>query len=96
VKSARRKKHDCLLNDVVLIEIAELARAYPAVDRAGMDCAFCGGIAVYLACGTIDNKAFADYEPKSDWLEVFFELRSMYGTNFEIPLCETHMYGMPE
>lgn len=78
----------------VLIELTKLAKRYPEFDWLKEKCCFCRLPAVYLLCATFHNTKYTDYEPKnSAYRMAVFELRSMFETNFEFPVCEAHQFG---
>lgn len=78
----------------VSIELKELAKHYPQFDWMNEKCVICHLPATYLVCTNVHNEKFADYEPRDPIFKMaVFELRSEFGTNFEVPVCESHISG---
>lgn len=99
---SKRKHRDYFIvagEDSQIVKLSDLALHYPEFDWLHEKCAFCNVPAIYLLCIKVDADIaeYANYEPKNpNYRMAVFELRSEFDTNFEFPVCETHIYGEPQ
>lgn len=83
--------------DCALVELSDITATF-GIELQEVRCAVCKRPARFFICGTVDGcYRFADYEPKDDGIgSVIMLLRSEFGSNFEMPVCDSHAMGLSQ
>jgi hypothetical protein len=57
-------------------------------------CIFCGAAMAFMACVHTTNPQYANKHYRNQTVETYIQgLRALLHTNFEFPVCETHIDG---